>query len=65
MYPLEQALHIALKLRLPVFPFTVKSPYTKNGFKDATIDVSKIKNFWLKFHDALIGVPTIISDFLL
>ena len=57
--PLQQALHIALKLSLPVFPCRPnKSPYTKNGFKDATIDVTKIKNFWLKFHDALIGVPT-------
>ena len=57
--PLQQALHIALNLNLPVFPCRPdKRPYTKNGFKDATIDMTKIKNFWLKFPDALIGVPT-------
>ena len=57
--PLQQALHIALNLNLPVFPWRPdKRPYTKNSFKDATIDVSKIKNFWFKFPDALIGVPT-------
>lgn len=48
--PLQQALHIALNLNLPVFPCRPdKRPYTKNGFKDATIDMTKIKNFWLKF----------------
>lgn len=57
--PLQQALHIALNLNLPVFPCRPdKRPYTKNSFKDATFDVTKIKNFWLKFPDALIGVPT-------
>ena len=49
--PLEQALHIALNLNLPVFPCRPdKRPYTKNGFKDATTDMTKIKNFWLNFR---------------
>ena len=48
--PLQQALHIALNLNLPVFPCRPdKRPYTKYGFKDATNDITKIKNFWLKF----------------
>ena len=42
--PLQQALHIALNLNLPVFPCRPdKRPYTKNGF-----NIFHILNFLLK-----------------
>ncbi|MDZ4731222.1 MAG: bifunctional DNA primase/polymerase [Xanthomonadales bacterium] len=48
-----------LECSIPVFPCKPdKSPYTANGFKDASTDPSRVKQ-WLKQHpDALVGVPT-------
>jgi putative DNA primase/helicase len=45
---------------LPVFPCNQvdKSPLTKNGFKDATCDEHQIKEWWIKWPKAMIGVPT-------
>ena len=45
---------------VPVFPCKVtdKSPHTKHGFKDATTDPARIKRWWSRWPDALIGVPT-------
>jgi Bifunctional DNA primase/polymerase, N-terminal len=54
---LEAAL--ALARRLPMFPCKAdKSPYTRNGHKDATQDPARIKHWWARWPDALIGVPT-------
>jgi len=50
----------ALKLArsLPLFPCRDdKSPYTGNGFKDATQDSQRIEHWWTRWPDALIGVP--------
>jgi len=35
-----------------------KTPYTSNGFKDATTDCDQIKKWWEKWPNALIGVAT-------
>lgn len=35
-----------------------KHPRTKNGFKDAAIDEAKIREWWAKWPDANIGIPT-------
>ena len=35
-----------------------KKPYTKHGFKDATLNPSLIRHWWTQWPDALIGVPT-------
>jgi hypothetical protein len=45
---------------LPVFPCKVadKTPYTTHGFKDATTDPARIRHWWSRWPDALIGVPT-------
>lgn len=69
----EVNLKIALKLAsqgFPVFPCreateTVngrerkdKSPLTKNGFKDASIDAATIRRWWKNRPYALVGLPT-------
>ena len=47
--PFQQALHIASNLILSLFPCRPdKRPYTKNSFKDATFDMTKIKKFLVK-----------------
>lgn len=44
---------------IPVFPCSKdKIPLCKHGFKDATTTSLKIKLWWKKFPDALIGVPS-------
>jgi hypothetical protein len=35
-----------------------KAPYTPRGFKDASQDPGRIKRWWKRWPDALIGVPT-------
>ncbi|HOM77802.1 MAG TPA: DnaB-like helicase C-terminal domain-containing protein [bacterium] len=35
-----------------------KTPYTTNGFKDATVDADQIKAWWEKWPNALIGIST-------
>ena len=44
----------------PIFPCKPedKSPLTRNGFKDATTDESKIRNWWRLWPSAMIGMPT-------
>ena len=51
---------LALAARgLPVFPCRPdKSPYTKNGFRDASSDPETIRRWWAKWPDALVGVAT-------
>lgn len=52
-----------VRLGQPVFPcFTqgekAKRPMTKNGWKDASLDVDQIKRWWRNHRDAAIGIPT-------
>jgi hypothetical protein len=43
----------------PVFPVKPdKTPYTKNGFKDAVTDMKQIDDWWRIWPDADIGIPT-------
>lgn len=43
----------------PVFPcWADKRPRTPNGFKDATTDPGQIRQWWTRWPDALIGMPT-------
>jgi hypothetical protein len=61
------SLYIAHALRLAergiaVFPCKEdKSPLTEHGFKDAVADKAIITEYWLRWPDALIGVPTGIA----
>lgn len=45
---------------IPVFPLwhDTKAPITKNGFKDATTDLSVINGWWTSNPKANIGIPT-------
>jgi hypothetical protein len=45
---------------LPVFPCeqTSKRPLTPHGFKDASTDADLVREWWSRYPDALIGVPT-------
>jgi hypothetical protein len=63
------SLHHALALAgqaVPVFPCLNKpgnreldkKPLTKHGFKDASTDSQTIRQWWSRYPDALIGVPT-------
>lgn len=61
---LSVAIELA-KTGYPVFPCkedgqkgTIKSPYTWNGFKDATTDPSEIRRMWRRHPDAVVGLPT-------
>jgi hypothetical protein len=40
------------KLKIP----KEKTPYTPNGFKDATLDKNIINSWWKKYPDAMIGI---------
>ena len=51
---------------IPVFPCLevgrgtkkAKAPYTPNGFKDATTDISRIDQWWQQYPGAVVGMPT-------
>ena len=43
----------------PVFPcLPTKAPATRNGFKDATTDPARVRDWWERHPDHLVGVPT-------
>jgi len=48
------------KHNVPVFPCKPrgKEPLTPHGFKDATTDPSRIREYWGRWPDANIGIPT-------
>ena len=54
------------KLGLPVFPChsgslnkkKVKRPLVANGFHSATLEIQQLYGWWLKWPDALVGMPT-------
>jgi hypothetical protein len=54
------ALWYATKLGWPVFPLKPrgKKPVTAHGFKDATTDPDRVRDWWKQTPDANIGVPT-------
>lgn len=64
----DVALQISSELGFPVFPCreyidkkknkVSKAPYTSRGFKDASTDENQIREWWSKFPNALVGVPT-------
>ena len=55
----QTALALAEEYGLPVFPCRPdKKPYTEHGFKDATTNLDTIEEWWRRWPDALIGVPT-------
>src|SRR5579862_311791 len=43
---------------IPVFPARGKLPLTMHGFKDATIDTSKLQAWWDRWPSANVAVPT-------
>jgi hypothetical protein len=45
---------------VPVFPCAPggKQPLTTHGFQDATADVAKVREWWRRWPDANLGVPT-------
>src|SRR5215217_5899596 len=52
---------------VPVFPCVPggKAPLTKRGFLDATPDPDKIREWWEKYPEANIGVPTGLASGIL
>ena len=57
------AVYYASNYKWPVFPLKprTKVPATPHGFKDATLDVERIRRYWAQVPEANIGVPTGIS----
>lgn len=56
---LQCACDLAANYGFPVFPCKPsKQPYTTNGFKDATTSLDTIEEWWTRWPDALVGVPT-------
>lgn len=54
---LEAALAYAAQ-GIKIFPCRHKKPLTTNGFKDSTTDQKIIRQWWHKFPEANIGLPT-------
>ena len=53
------ALRLAEEFGIPVFPCRPdKKPYTQHGFLDASTNLEAIADWWRRWPDALIGVPT-------
>jgi hypothetical protein len=52
--------YYAAHLRWPVFPLKSrgKTPLTPHGFKDATTDPVQVHEWWARWPDANIGLPT-------
>jgi hypothetical protein len=58
------ALFYVERLRWPVFPCRPagKAPLTAHGFKDATLDPQQVRQWWQRWPEANIGVPTGSTD---
>ena len=57
--PLETALLLATRHRIPVFPCSAtKAPLIPNGFKGASTDPDQIRRWWRDWPDALVAIPT-------
>src|SRR2546430_2601035 len=50
----------ARRSRMPVFPTNAlnKKPLTPNGFKDATTDEARIRDWWGRWPNAMVAAPT-------
>ena len=48
------------KLKKPIFPCSPKkkSPLVGGGFNAATVEESKIREWWQQFPNAMVGMPT-------
>jgi len=58
MTPLDHPLAYVAR-EWPVFPCNErKTPFTERGFHDATLDEGQITEWWTRWPDALIGMPT-------
>jgi putative DNA primase/helicase len=56
--PVHHALQLA-RLGIPVFPCgDNKAPLTSHGHKDATADEAQVRRWWMRYPEALVGVPT-------
>jgi hypothetical protein len=54
------ALYYVTTLKWPVFPLKErgKTPLTPNGFQDASLDPAQIAEWWQRWPNANIGIPT-------
>jgi len=56
---LQDALGLAEEHGIPVFPCGPnKQPLTEHGFHDASCSIEQVSQWWQRWPDALIGVPT-------
>jgi hypothetical protein len=57
---LAHAAHWYAQHGIPVFPCRPreKKPFTRHGFNDATVDQRRISEWWRKWPNANIGIPT-------
>lgn len=56
---MQSALTLAEEYSTPVFPCRPdKRPYTEHGFRAATCNIGQIADWWTRWPDALLGVPT-------
>lgn len=56
---LRAALTLAEEHGIPVFPCRVdKRPYTAHGFQEASCNIEQIVEWWTRWPDAFVGVPT-------
>jgi len=56
---MQSALTLAEEYGIPVFPCRPdKRPYTTHGFRDAGGSIEQIAEWWTRWPDALVGVPT-------
>lgn len=59
MTAVQAALQLAEEQGLPTFPCGPnKQPLAEHGFKDATTSLEQIADWWLRWPDALLAVPT-------
>ena len=55
---LNAALEYATQFGWPVIPCKRKTPLTRNGYRDATVEPSQIRQWWQRHPDANIGIPS-------
>jgi hypothetical protein len=62
----QSALELGEEWGVAVFPCGFnKQPLTDHGFKDATRNLEQISEWWSRWPDALVGVPTGVASGLL
>lgn len=59
MTAMPAAMQLAEECGIPVFPCGLnKQPRTEHGFKDATTNLAQIEEWWERWPDSLVSVPT-------